>query len=338
MPRFRGPRSSWPGARLLRLPLQVLIAALLIGCSAGKPGGDGGDEQPLVKLAAGTCWSSEVLGSDEKAIAGLAEDAGVDPEAARTVMANRPAFTEPENCAADHPVEVYQVVEVPGLVSQLTSYGSLLRTDLPLYRRLSRVVQEACMRPVLARAAARSTLPGLLMTPALPDGMHVSWAPPSPDQFAAGQRVFACLFHQEPAGRIMYADVFTRAFPTGLRTCILSKRLLYVDCARKHDRERIAVLQARVAVKAGAFPGRKAIRKGPQGRYLAASATKYAALDRTCTTYLRSISTTKKLTGIAEIDLDFWPADDGSYPIVCEADTRPNQAPLITKGSVYNRR
>ena len=51
------------------------------------------------------------------------------------------------------------------------------------------------------------------MEPALPAGMHLEWAPPSPAQFAEGQRGFACLFNQSTPGTFRYASVFTAAFP-----------------------------------------------------------------------------------------------------------------------------
>lgn len=318
-------------------PLGVaLLTLVLVACSSSVPG-LGKKEEPVPVLAAGTCWTATSLGSDEKTVRETAEQSDIDLAIASSVMGQRPAFTETVDCAQAHALEVYRLVELPGLAPQLTSYAALLRTDQELYLTLSRRIKRECLEPRLARAAARTGLPGALMEPALPAGMHLEWAPPSPAQFAEGQRGFACLFNQSSPGTFRYASVFTKAFPTRLRTCILSRQLAYVPCARKHDRERIAVLQVRQAVLAGKFPGRKAIRKGPRGRYLAASPARYAALDRACTTYLRSISTTKKLTGIAEIDLEYWPAADGSYPIVCEASTPPNQPALITRGSVYDR-
>jgi hypothetical protein len=323
-----------------RTLIALLLALVLTSCSSPDVPGIGGKKkkEQVPVLAAGTCWSAASLGADESGVRDVAEENGVDLATASAVMGQRPAFAEPLDCAQAHALEVYRLVELPGLTPRLTSYGVLLRTDQDLYVTLSRRLRNECMEPRLARAAARTGLPGVVMDPALPAGMHLEWAPPSPEQFAAGQRGFACLFTQSAPGTHRYATVFTRDLPTALRTCILSRRLRYVDCARKHDRERIAVLQVRQAVLARRFPGRKAIRKGPQGRYLAASAARYAALDRACTTYLRSISTTKKLTGIAEIDLDFWPAADGSYPIVCEASTPPNRPALVTRGSVYDRR
>jgi hypothetical protein len=192
----------------------------------------------------------------------------------------------------------------------------------------------------LAKAVAKAGLPNAVMTPMLPSGasgVSVGWTPASPDQWRRGQRVFACTLTWLQPGTLRYRTVFTRKFPTGKRTCIDSLALVFVDCARRHDRERIAVIEAREAVASGVLQGAKAIRKGPDGRYVDLGDARYARLDAACTAYLHAISSTKKLTGVANIDVDEWPAPGGSYPIYCEADTDPDTASLVTEGSVYNR-
>lgn len=332
------------GSRVLRPLVAVLVLLVLAGCSGGSalkgddPTDRGGRDGAEVALATGTCWTGATLAADPQEILELSEKFGVSYFVAARALTDRPAFARTQSCGGDHEIEVYRVIQVPSLTPKLTTYAALLRTDRPLYRSLERAVRNACMSPVLARAAGESGVSGAVMTPALPAEMRLGWAPPSPQQFDRGQRVFACTLTHEKPSTVGYADVFTKRFPTGLRTCIESRTLIYVDCARKHDRERIAVIDARVAVQAGAFPGPKAIRNGPDGRYLDVAPSAYAALDKACTAYLRAISTTKKLTGVAEIDVDAWPATDGSYPIACEADTRPDQQSLVTQGSVYNKR
>ena len=111
----------------------------------------------------------------------------------------------------------------------------------------------------------------------------------------------------------MYASVFTHGFPTQDRTCIDSAALIYVDCARQHDRERIAWVDVTAAVRTGAFPN----------RVVGLPAATLAGLDRACTTYLRAVSTTTALTGVAEPDVDDWPTRTGRYRIACEADVAP---------------
>ena len=72
-------------------------------------------------------------------------------------------------------------------------------------------------------------------------------------------------------------------------------------------------------------------------RFLEVPDARWARLDTACTAYLRSISTTKKLTGVANVDADQWPTQNGAFPIYCDADTPPDQESLVTQGSVYNR-
>lgn len=330
---------------LVRAAGLLVLAAALAGCAGtvGGVGGSGENSQVAgrpgveVALTPATCWSGDLLGADPQETLKLSGELGVSYFAAARAIADRPAFTTTESCDRAHHVEVYRVVRVPSLTAGLTSYAALLRTDRPFYAQLERSVRNACQSPALATAVALSGVPGATMEPALPDTMTVGWAPPSPDQFARGQRVFACtLSHRRPS-QVMYADVFRRRFPTALRTCIDSESLAYVDCARKHDRERIAVIQARNAVLAGAFPGPRAIKRGVHGRYVDVAPPAYAALDRACTRYLRAVSSGTRLTGVAEIDVDAWPAADGSYPIACEADTRPDKTPVVTTSSAYNR-
>ncbi|RYJ05179.1 MAG: hypothetical protein EON52_12925 [Actinomycetales bacterium] len=190
---------------------------------------------------------------------------------------------------------------------------------------------------MLAAAAQASKVPGAVVEPAFPDGVDLSWAPPSPEQWGKGQRVYACTLSSVNPVQFRYAGVFTRGFPTGERTCISNTPLVFVDCARKHDRERIAVIQVRAAVAAGKFPGAAAVRVGGNGRFVQVPTATLAALDRACTTFLRSVSTTDRLTGVAEIDAERWPTPDGSYPVDCEADSPPTKDSVVTEGSVFNR-
>jgi hypothetical protein len=307
--------------------------------SPGEPGRDPTSEptaEPGV-VAAGTCWSDARLGADPQDVLRLANRFTVPYLLVARAVADRPAFSKTVGCSHDHSVEVYKVLRLPALDAELADYAALLRTRTALYDKVARSVSLGCMTDTLASAAAASGLPGAVVEPMLPEGAELGWAPAAPDQWASGQRVFACTLTWARPERVTYATVFTKRLPTAMRTCIDTKSLVFVDCARRHDRERIAVIEAREAVARKAFPGPKAIRKGLNGRYLAVSDARYRKLDAACTAYLRAISTTRKLTGVANVDVDEWPTPDGSYPIYCEADTRPDQKSLITKGSVYDR-
>jgi hypothetical protein len=321
----------------------VAVVTLTAGCSGGSlPGlGDtssGSDGKTSAgDVAEGTCWSDTMLGADPQEVLRLSKAYAVPYLVAAHALATRPAFSASMDCDDVHSVEVYKVVRLPKLDQQLTDYAALLRTATPLYGTVARSVAQACTTKPLADAVAKAGLPSAVMSPMLPEGATLGWAPASPDRWSNGQRVFACTLTWSKPRSTRYSAVFTKHFPTGDRTCIDTKALVFVDCARKHDRERIAVIEAREAVAAGAFPGPKAIRNGPSGRYLDVGDARWAKLDAACTAYLRAISTTKKLTGVANVDVDEWPAPGGSYPIYCEADTRPDQKSLVTEGSVYDR-
>lgn len=326
------------------LRLLVAVAAVLTftGCSQetvpGTPDSpttsEGGSSSSLVE---GTCWTATPLGADPQDVLKLSDRFGVPYLAAARAVATRPAFDERRDCGKDHEVEVFKVVRLPKLDQKLTDYATLLRIQSSLYAKVARSVAQACMTKPLAQAVAKAGLPNAVMTPALPAGATVGWAPAAPDQWAAGQRVFACTFTWAEPGAERYAEVFTRAFPTAKRTCIDNRRLVFVDCARDHDRERIAVIEAREAVAAGVLPGAGAVRTTPNGRVVDIGGVQYARLDAACTTYLREISTTKKLTGVANVDADEWPAPGGSFPVYCDADMPPEKSPVITRGSVYDR-
>lgn len=304
--------------------------------STGSNDAEPGTAEPGV-LAAGTCWSGTRLGADPQDVLRLANQFSVPYLVVARAVADRPAFTGQVDCGRDHSVEVYKVLRLPELDAQLARYAALLQPRSALYDKVARSVSLGCMDKTLAAVAAATGLPGAIAEPVLPEGAEIGWAPAAPDQWASGQRVFACTLTWAHPRQVTYAAVFTKRFPTSMRTCIDSRALVFVDCARRHDRERIAVIDAREAVGKKAFPGPKAIRTGPDGRQLAVGDARYRKLDAACTAYLRAISTTKKLTGVANIDVDRWPTPEGAYPIYCEADTRPDQKSLITQGSVYNR-
>jgi hypothetical protein len=318
------------------------VLALAAGCSQGALPGTGGSSsasgsQTAAKLVEGTCWDSSLLGADPQHVLKLSGTYDVPYLVTARALASRPSFEHQVDCGDDHAVEVYKLLRLPKLDPELTDYASLLRIQTSLYDEVDRSVAAGCQTGPLAKAAAASGLPGAVMAPVLPEGATLGWAPAPPDLWTKGTRVFACTLTWAHPEQVRYASVFTKGFPTGKRTCIDSRALAFVDCARRHDRERIAVIEARVAVAAGAFPGPKAIRTGPDGRYLDVSDAGYRPLDVACTAYLRAVSTTKKLTGVANVDADEWPAPGGSYPIYCEADAPPDKKSVITEGSVYDK-
>lgn len=322
----------------------ALAFALLVGCeNAEKDGADdstqaaGGRTGAAVSLAANTCWSEASLSNDPQAVLELSRTYAVDYFAVAHAVDERPAFARTQACDAPHSVEVYKVVPVDQVKPVVTNYAGLLKFGRPAYTKLSTALEVACMSPRLAKVATLSKVPGAVVKPALPEGIRLGWAPPSPEQWNSGQRVYACTLSSAKPMDFGYAALFTKELPTSLRTCISNTPLSFVDCARKHHRERVAVFDVRTAVAAKKFPGRSAIKVGSQGPFVQLSAPVLAALDRACTAYLRSVSTTPKLTGVVEIDAAAWPTPEGAYPIDCEADAPPTTDSIVTTGSVFNR-
>ena len=342
-----------PSPRVLPLLVAVLAVVLVLAAACSQDPVPGDDESGTASdagsasssgrraeagtLAEGTCWSGRLLGTDPQDVLRLSGKYGVSYLLAARAVADRPAFDDGVDCDKNHAVEVFKVVRLPDLDRKLAGYAPLLRIRTPLYDSVARRVAQGCMTEALARAVAKTGLAGAVMQPVLPSGASLGWAPAAPDEWATGRRVFACTLTWHKPRTTPYRSVFTKALPTSERTCIDSHSLLFVDCARRHDRERIAVIDARAAVAAGKFPGPNAIRDGPRGRFLRVPDARWAKLDAACSAYLRSISTTRKLTGIANVDGDEWPTPTGSYPIYCDADTRPDQDSLVTEGSVYDR-
>jgi len=330
-------------ATLRAVVLGAVLVLLVAGCDEGPRntsagGGPGGGRSgSTVTLTTGTCWNGTLAGADPQYVLRLSKKYQVSYFAAAHALAPWPAFELTQSCAGAHAVEVYKAVAMSNVPPPMTTYADLLRAGTAAFTKLSVNAEHACMNQALVDAATRTGFRDALMTPAFPDSMTLGWAPPSEDQWNSGQRAYACTLTQKPAGDVLYASVFTKAFPTEDRTCIDNSSLSYVDCARKHDRERIAWIDLRVPVAAGRFPGRGAVRSGPRGKYVNVTPSRYAALDRACTAYLHSVSTTTKLTGVAEIDPDQWPTPDGRYLVACEADAPPTKKSVVTQGSVFNR-
>jgi hypothetical protein len=317
----------------------VLGVGLLSGCSGPPSDLEGaGKAGATVTLASNTCWTGETLGADPQAILKLSTTYGVNYFDAAHALAGRPAFKLTEACGTGHHVEVYRTVAVDAVKPVATTYATLLQPSSSAYQQIAAGVEKACMGKSLVRAAGLTRLAGAVVEPAFPEGVALGWAPPSPEQWSRGQRSYACLLTSVHAAKFRYSTVFTRSFPTRLRTCIDSSALKYVDCSKKHDRERIAIIDVRYPVAAGTFPGSTAIKVGRDGRYVDLPVATLALLDKACTSYLNSVSTTKKLTGVAEVDADQWPSADGSYPIACEADVAPAKKSVVTTGSVYNQK
>lgn len=288
-------------------------------------------------LRAGTCWDSELLGDDPQLALKLAGTFAITYFDAAYALRDRPAFLARRSCRSAHALEVYRLVPAARVQPRVADYAALLRTQTLDFAQLSAAVNVACMDSTLAASARRSGVPAASLQPALPPGLRTTWAPATLEQWNRGQRVFACLLVHDDPGTTRYAALRSATLPTQLRTCIASGPRIYVDCARAHDRERIAVLDVSGAVAAGLFPGRTAVRRTARGAYLDLGAEVYRPLDRACTAYLRTVSTEVRLSGVAEIDPRAWPDAEGGYRISCEADAPADRPSTVTQGSVYDR-
>lgn len=326
-----------PLMRQLVALISVIGLAIVAGCGGGSGSSGPGKIGTAVTLAAGTCWTAETLSADPQDILALSKAYAVDYFATAHAVDQRPAFALTQACDQLHHVEVYKTVPISEVQPVITDFAAFLRYGTPAFQRLQAAVERACMGETLQAVAKEAKVAGAVVEPVFPDGVELGWAPPSPDQWGKGQRSYACTLASETPIQFRYATVFDKSLPVSLRTCITNKPLAFVDCARKHDRERIAVIDVQAAVRAKKFPGPGAIKVGSQGRFVEVAPPALAALDRACTLYLKAISTTTRFTGVAQIDATRWPAPDGSYPVDCEADTPPARDSLSSEGSVFNK-
>ena len=92
-------------------------------------------------------------------------------------------------------------------------------------------------------------------------------------------------FEQERPGTLAFADFTTRKTPVAARVCVNTPRK-YVSCRGRHNAEQIAGMTLNTAIEQGRINGRKAVRKGTSGKYVAPSDAEYAKLDKVCQTFL----------------------------------------------------
>ena len=113
----------------------------------------------------------------------------------------------------------------------------------------------------------------------------------------------------------------------------------YVSCSRKHDAEQIAVMPLNTAIERGQIDARRAVRKGPNGRYVALSDAEYAKVDKICQTFLSSVSTVKGgVVGRAfPGSVKQWPSETGDYVTSCYALKNVSEPPPPISGTVFNK-
>lgn len=336
--------------RASRLAAGVLLS-VLVGVLAGCGGSDEPESprakssaEPEKALVKGTCWDDEQL-PDALGVDGFSKwvDKYADGDAALgESMRDDAAFSTQVECTEPHALELYNVVELaPGLTAQVGKYSELLDQTSTLYRRIRDRVNDRCLAASPYGAAQRRAV-GLpvQLGPALntAGGLHVAWDPFPADLWAEGQKKFVCTFEQDRPGTLSFADLTTRKVPIGSRVC-LNTPGTYVPCSGKHQAEDIAEMVLNTAIEKGQVNGRKAVRKGPTGPYVALSDAEYAKLDKVCQTFLSSVSTVKGgvVAKAYPGSVKQWPTATGAYVASCFALKDVSEPPPPIKGTVFTK-
>ncbi len=325
------------------LPLVVLLGACGGSSPTKSPAAKAEETEKATVLAKGTCWTNEQL-PDAVGADGFAEwvekYAGGD-EALGEAMRDDAAFNEEVPCTEAHALELYNIVELPPAVAaQVKSYADLLDPETPLYRKVRDQVNERCLAESAYGVAQRKAggMP-VQLGPALDaqGNLHVAWDPFPADLWEQGQRKFVCTFEQDEPGTLMFADLTTRKVPVSARVC-LNTPGKYVPCKGKHQAEDIAEMILNTAIEKGQINGRKAVRKGPDGPYVALSDKEYAKLDKVCRTFFKQVS--KAGGGIAARAypgaVSQWPTKSGVYVASCFA-LKPFEPPPPITGTVFDK-
>ena len=341
-----------PLSRLLTALLAGVLLVVLAGCSDDEPTKPRSDasskdaaEEP--ELTAGTCWSSEqlpdALGEDAFG-EWVDEYAGGDDDLAES-MRDDAAFSEQLSCDEPHSLELYDVVELqPALTDKVTDYADLLDQSTLLYRQVRDQVNDRCLARSPYGAAQRRAggLP-VQLGPSLNDdsGLHLAWDPFPADLWEEGQQKFVCTFEQEEPGTLRFADLTTRKVPVSARVCMDTPNRSR-PCSKPHQAEDIAEMILNTAIEQGDINGRRAVRTGENGPYVALTKAEYAKLDKVCRTLFTSISTpASRKQGIeARVypgTVKQWPTESGAYLARCFA-LKPFGPPIPrTTGSVFDR-
>ena len=332
----------------------VLVAIALLGgllgslaaCSRGgseSPRRVTSSKQPVKSLDKGSCWSNEslpeALGEDGFA-AWVDKYARGDADLG-AAMRDDVAFTKEVDCSESHSIELYNVVHVaPALTARIQDYADLLDQKSALYLEVRDQVNDRCMAgSTYGRAQRQAGALPVQLEPSLnvAAGLHVAWDPFPADLWARGQKKFVCTFEQQQPGTVRFADLTTKKLPVAARVCLNTPRK-YVPCSRRHQAEDIAEMVLNTAIEKGQITGKKAVRRGADGPYVALSDADYAKLDRVCQTLLTAVSS---VTGGVEAQaypgsVAQWPTDKGAYLASCFA-LKPYEPPPPTKGTVFNR-
>ncbi len=302
-------------------------------------------EDPVKTIAKGTCWGDEQLPAalgDEAFSEWVDEYADGDDELAEA-MQDDAAFATEIPCTDPHSLEVYDVVELSGeLTGEIEEYADVLDQDSELYHRIRDQVNDRCSaQTAYGRAQRKAGGMPVQLGPALnvDGGLRVAWDPFPADRWAEGQQKFVCSFVQEDPGTLMFADLTTKKVPITARVC-LNTPSTYVPCSKRHQAEDIGEMILNTAIEQGKIRGKKAVRTGDQGPYVALSDAEYAKLDKVCQTLLTSVT---RKPGRIEAKaypgaVSQWPTERGAYLASCFAlEPVSEPPPFLPGGTVFDR-
>jgi hypothetical protein len=323
-----------------------LLLTVLAACGGtDHPGNPRSDSAvaPAKVLTKGTCWDDEQLPGALGRSAfeqWVQKYAGGDATLGNS-MRDDAAFSKQIDCDKEHSLELYNVVELqPALTARVTKYADLLDHSSSLYRKVRDQVNDRCLADSPYGVAQRRAggLP-VQLGPSLntSGGLHVAWDPFPAELWAKGQKKFVCTFQQDEPGTLRFASLTTRSVPVQARVC-LNTPGKYLPCSGKHQAEDIGEMILNTAIEKGQINGRKAVRTGQDGRYVALSNAEYAKLDKVCQTFLSSVSTVKGgLQGRAYPgSVSQWPTKTGAYVASCFA-LKPGTPPPLISGTVFNK-
>lgn len=325
--------------------LAALLLLGLVGCGASpspkSPRAEASVDPGRV-LTKGTCWDSvqlsEALGAD--AFDDWVEKYAGGHATLGDSLRDDVAFSKEIECSEPHALELYNVVALePSLTARIKVYADLLDQKSALYRSIRDQVNDRCQADSpygLAQRGARGLPVQLAPSLSAGGGLHLAWDPFPPDLWAKGQQKFVCTFEQDEPGTLRYTDITTSKVPVAARVCLNTPRS-YVPCSGGHQAEDIAEMFLNTAVEKGQISGRKAVRTGPKGPYVALSDAEYARLDKICQTFFGTVSTTKGIEARAYPGaVSQWPTGTGTFLASCFALKPAEPLPMFT-GTVFDK-
>ena len=347
-------RTTRPSSRALRAATAVLLPVLVLtACSGGddagapegssRPSASPSASLPAAALEAGTCWGDQqlpaVLG-DEGFAAWVEEHAGGD-EALGEAMRDDAAYSEQVDCDEPHALELYDTVALaPALDAKVTRYAQLLDQDSRLYAQVRDQVNQRCLADTAyGRAERRAGDVPVQLGPALAprSTLHVAWDPFPANLWEEGERRFVCTFEQDEPGTLRMADLTTKAVPATERVCVDTPGRR-VPCTKPHQGEEIGEMVLNTAVARGEVNGRRAVREGTDGKFVALSDAEYARLDKVCQALFRRVS--RGPDGVVARaypgSVEQWPTSEGVYVASCFA-VDGDDSSATRRGTVFDR-